>query len=365
MTPNKEAIAESFGRDLDPLAKHEETFRDNGIAPQTPFDSFIADRLEPDNLQSQTIEEYRGTFDEWIEFMQGLDRYPACPSEAHAKAYIEFLRDDRGNARRTIENKLRKLNRAFQYWQDDSAFPHSRDFNPIENAKKSTKLPDKDKKEPPRISLPELRERVKEITHIRDRAVIVTQLKLGLRASELANIRLSEIHLDNPEILQHYEEMGTDPGLNENENAIYVPHDREGNKSQRPRILPLDDELRRVLSLYLRIRPDNGNPHLFLSQTKGQPLEHTSVNRIWKVYFHPDYAESENHEAITSHYGRHWFTTYWRIQKDINREKIKYMRGDVVGNTGLSGKAAIDEYLHTYYPDIEDIYREGIFKLNL
>lgn len=65
---------------------------------------------------------------------------------------------------------------------------------------------------------------------------------------------------------------------------------------------------------------------------------------------------------MTSHYGRHRFTTYWRVEQAIDRELVKYMRGDTVEGE-LGEREAIDDYTHTYYEDIESIYLERIFEL--
>lgn len=73
--------------------------------------------------------------------------------------------------------------------------------------------------------------------------------------------------------------------------------------------------------------------------------------------FHPEYAESEHHRAVLSHYGRHRFTTYWRVQQDLPRPLIKYMRGDRPDSESITERDGIDEYIHTYYEDIESLYR--------
>lgn len=135
--------------------------------------------------------------------------------------------------------------------------------------------------------------------------------------------------------------------------------------SQRPRVLPLDDETRRVLIRWLLIRPDAGNPWVFLSDRLHQRLRKKTVNSIWIKYFQPEYAETETHSAVTSKFGRHRFTTYWRVEQDLNRELVKYLRGDVPPGPGPDSRGAIDEYIHTYYEDVEEMYRERIFKLNL
>jgi integrase/recombinase XerD len=120
-----------------------------------------------------------------------------------------------------------------------------------------------------------------------------------------------------------------------------------------------------VLLRYLLIRPDNDEAWVFLSQSRHEQLRKQDINTAWKDAFHPEYAETEHHRAVTSHYGRHYFTTFWRVEKDLNRELIKYMRGDTAGSISIKERGPIDEYIHTYYEDIADLYRENIYKLNI
>ena len=152
--------------------------------------------------------------------------------------------------------------------------------------------------------------------------------------------------------------------LDHRPNAVYIPHDRSGNKSGNPRVLPVDEELQSLLSRWLRIRPDDEQPWLFLSQ-RGNQLRKNRINEFWKECFHPEYSESELYRPVTSHYGRHRFTTYWRVEQGMERPLIKYMRGDRPDSKSVKDRAGIDEYIHTYYEDIEPIYREEIFRLDL
>jgi len=364
MTDNssRQQLAEAFDRDLDPLATFAETFEEQGI---DAFGIYKEERLSAKDIADATVGEYNRTFRQWRQFMERQGRHPACPNDTHVKEFIEYQREERGNEAGTIQNRLMYLNQAYQYWQDDAAFPHPQDYNPIDVAKGAVNLERESPKEPPRLTVEELREKVDSVTHIRDRAIVALQLKLGLRASEVCNIKLSEIDIANSDVRDHYGQMGEVSALEGRKNAVYIPHDRELNKSQRPRVLPLDDELRRVLVRYLLIRPDNGDPWLFLTKTQRGQMQKQDVNPIWKEAFHPEYEETDDHRAITSHYGRHYFTTFWRIEEDLNRELIKYMRGDTAGSATLDDMGAIDEYIHTYYEDIEGIYQERIFRLGL
>lgn len=356
------ALAGAFGRELDPLAEFAETFDAAGF---DAFGMFMSERIEPRDLTDHTRETYRRTWRQWSTFMHGEGRHPACPSEAHVKRFIAHLRDAEGNHPRTINMKLQKLGSAFEYWQEDAAFPHKQDYNPITAAKEKVNLDAPATKEPPRLPIDDLRRVLADVTHIRERALITIQLKLGLRAGETANIQLADVDIRNAELREHYPELGSNTMLDGRENAVCIPQDRAGNKSKRPRVLPLDDETRRVFLRYLLARPDVDEPWLFLSPERNEQLRPRDVNDVWKAHFQPEYAETDEHRAITSHFGRHRFTTFWRVEQDVSRELVKYMRGDKAGAGVGEDRGGIDHYLHTYFEDIEDLYRENIYRLGV
>lgn len=297
--------------------------------------------------------------------MADRGRHPACPHEDHVKRFVRRELDEKGNSRRTAKKKLWELNKIYKYWQSGAEFPHPTDYNPFQIAKKKLSLSTKRVKEPPRIPVDRLQDIVEDIDHIQDRAFIVGQLKLGLRASEMANIKISELNITNSEVEKHYPEMGSSAHVSGIGNAVYIPHDREGNKSERPRILPIDEELRRLWMNYLLIRPDNDEPWLFLSRANNTQVDSEAINDAWKRHFRPEYEETQQHRAVSSHYGRHRFTTFWRVEQDVNRELIKYMRGDTSAGGIADPAGGIDHYIHSYYEDIEPLYRKRIYKLGV
>lgn len=359
---DRQALAEAFDREIDPLAEYASQFEDVDV---DVFELFVEDVLKPDDPAPTTIRSYEQTIEEWSAFMADRGRHPACPNEDHVKQFIRREIDEKGNSRRTAKKKLWELNKVYTYWQNGAEFPHPIDYNPFMIAKKKLSLSTDRVKEPPRIPVEDLRDVISDVNHVRDRAFIVTQLKLGLRASEMANIKISEIDLASREVNRHYEDMGTSPHVSRFENAVYIPHDRQGNKSQRPRVLPVDDELRRLWIRYLLVRPDNDEPWLFLSRTNNTQVDDEAINNVWKRHFHPEYEETEHHRAVTSHYGRHRFTTCWRVEQDLNRELIKYMRGDTSAGGVNDQSGGIDHYIHSYYEDIEPVYRERIYKFGI
>lgn len=357
----REDIAAATGGDAenDPLAEYAAAFE--AVDPSDPFEAFIAETLEPDDPAPKTRGSYQRTFRYWIEHMEREDRHPALPSEGHARRFLRTLRDD--HSPRTLRKRVRHLRRVWSYWQRESFMPHGIDFDPFGIALAKESLGETDEKEPPRIPESELRERLQDLTHIRDRVVVLTQLKLGLRAGEVRNMQLQDLAIEHGDLRAHYDALGSHSRLRDRENTIYIParDERDGNKSERPRLLPLDDELRQSLIRYLLIRPDTGAPWAFL--TKGNHCkiyDEKPINRAWRAAFPRDeYDETDEFRAVTSHFGRHWFTSYWVVEQGMNRELVKYMRGDKVGDD----REAIDEYVHAYYEDIADRYLEDIYKL--
>lgn len=360
-----QAVADEFDNKRDPLAEYEARFESLAEKGVDPFEIFIHRNLDSRDIVETTRDGYKRVFRQWRNHMAAEGRHPVCPSEVHVKRFIRKELEEKGNHPDTVKEKLRKLNDAFTFWQRRNEFDHAEDYNPIQIAKSETAFNNPDKKEVPRLRIDELREVLQDVTHVRNRAIIVLQLKLGLRATEVCNIKVSEISIGNHELQRHYPELGEHRMLENRENVVYIPHDREGNKSQRPRLLPLDDETRRVLIRYLLIRPDNGEPWVFLSSNNHAKLGKEYINRPWKEAFHPEYEETEQYRAVTSHFGRHRFTTFWRVEQDLNRELIQYMRGDTNGSSSIRDRGAIDEYIHTYFEDIEEVYLENIYKLGI
>jgi integrase/recombinase XerD len=356
---DKETLVAAFGTDIDPLAVHEPTFETIDV---DPFDPFRTDVLEP-GVSRRTQSNYETLWRQWREYMTRVGRHPACPNVDHVQGFARYELDEKGNQPRTVAEKLRKLGKIYAYWQKSPVFPHAAEFDPIRLARMGLDLSFRERKSPPPIPLTELPRLVESITHCRDHALVVCQLKLGLRATELCNLTLGEVHLDEPLLQTRYPELGNHERLVDRPNAVYIPHDREGNKSRCPRVLPLDDELQSVLTEYLLRRPTVDDPWVFLSKTNHNPLRKEAINTVWKNTFHPQYAETDRYRAVTSHYGRHRFSTYWRVEQDLTRELLQYLRGDTPGATEFGELGTLDEYLHTYYEDIEEIYRERMYSI--
>jgi len=355
-----EAVAETFDRETDPLRQYEKKF--SGIDVDI-FEAYVERVLLPKDPSDSTLKNYRQTFSQWKDFMTTNGRHPGCPNEDHIKKFTNHLQTSRENSVNTIQQKIGNLSRIYKWWQDHHAFPHPTDYNPFSIAKREMDLSeDSEKKQYPYLTENDLSEVVCKCTNIRERLFLIILLKLGLRVGEFLNIKLKNISIAHESLKSSYPTLGTAPEISEYENCIFIPskYDQDGNKSSKPRILPLDDELRHVLLQYLMTRPQVDEPWLILSQrTHGKMVRGDRINTVWKDHF-DEYNEAEEHRNITTHYGRHYFTRYWKIQEEIPRELVQYMRGDELGD--VKSGDAIDDYLAAYYEDIESMYLDRVPK---
>jgi integrase/recombinase XerD len=363
----KQQAAQQFGLETDPLAKYETKCES---LPLDPFDAFLEEMEYGRGKDEQTIQRKERVVRQWREWMGEQGRHPACPNEDHVKGFIQWRRE-LGNAENTISRKVGILASIYNYWTNEDWLPHDSDYHPVRQGRSKVNLsldPEDEQEDYPRISLETHRERVSEINHIRDKAIVVLQLKLGLRAGEVANIRLQDFHIHNQrdQLREHYPEMGTHDKLDGHRDAIYVPpsFERGGNKSDRPRTLPLDEEARTVLLRYLLIRPDVDEPELFLSKKSFVGLRPEDVTLTWARHY-DEFDKDEDTRNVRSHYGRHFFTTHFEIEKQWPTQRVQWMRGDKLQNSDWANRQSIDHYLHQYYPDVEQRYRDQVFSLKV
>ncbi|WP_411965123.1 tyrosine-type recombinase/integrase [Haloferax sp. YSMS24] len=359
----RDEIGAAFGRTRDPLAAYEAQFV---ALDHDAFDVFLQAGLDPTGPAAKTRAAYCRLIDEWKHHMERQGRHPACPNEHHVEAFVDHCLQTRGLKPITVRTKLHRLNKIYRYWQADGVFPHGPEYNPFEYVFSTTDLSQPPSKDPPRISPSRLGQIVRTLTDVRDRLIVVLQLKLGLRAGEVSTLRLANLGLDHAELNAAYPALGSHPKLDGRNQAVYIPsrYEQQGNKSHRGRLLPLDAEVRRALLQHLLVRPDTGEPWVFQSRTTATQITPEAINRVWKRAFRPEFDESDEYRAVTSHYGRHRFSTYWQVENEIPREIVQYMRGDQVEGTDPN-RETIDSYLHTYYDDVEPVYRSQMYSLGL
>ncbi|ELY76341.1 integrase family protein [Natrinema gari JCM 14663] len=219
------------------------------------------------------------------------------------------------------------------------------------------------------LSVGEMRSFVGSIAHPLERAVVVTLLKTGMRVGELCNLDLRDLHLETPAL-----DLEWTPrvGLERRPSSLFVSAEpargttvngeerTASNKRKRETVVPVDDELRRVLLEWLAIRPDavSGARPLFLDtrDSWGQRLTPSDVRYVVEKHAreHGWYRTGGGtQENVTPHYFRHFFTTHLR-DRTGDRGIVQYLRGDVAGDV-------IDTYTHNWGDRVRETYLECIY----
>lgn len=365
-TTSQDRQAAHLGTESDPLAEYNQRFQALTEAGESPIATFWNKRIQPQSYAESTLNHYENTYNKWSQWMEDKDRHRLCPNENHVRGFIEHL-EEGGLAPSTIENHIWRLNKLYEFLQTESTYPHPHHYNPILIALDNYSFKPRPEKEPHRITPDDLVEMLENIGHYRDRLIVVLQSKLGVRAGALANMQLQDINLNRSDVNNHYDELGTDERVIDRPNSIVIPSctERDRNKSKNDRVMPIDDELRRLLIDYLLVRPDNGEDRLVLSKETHGPMTRTDIAYVWGQALPDRFLEETQTKAKKkSHYGRYLFTQFWTVDNGLARydPKMLYMRGDT--QSGSSSRA-INDYISVSFSDIEDLYREQIFKLGL
>lgn len=374
----EDKVAELFGLATDPL----ETFNDDFRTIDTDwYDRFLEKQIPKKDIADSWVRRYEEAFDLWKEFMESEypEREPTLANHHHIEAWIDNLSERmKGDSVRSRVNRVAEV---YEYMQESSYFPHPEEYNPYDFAKRnnSKALKSSQPREFPQLDLDDIIDIVHSINHVGERAITVFALKTGARPSEVANVRIEDVHIANRDVLAHYDgdgtdhgAMGTHPQLDGRPNAVFIDskYNRKKNKRKNPTVIPLDDETRRVLIDWLLVRPDNGTPWLFLSQKGGKMTQsnqrHVWVNKHWSEYkIESDDPESDKIRSVSPHYARHWFSSWFRLHALMPEPWVQYMRGDVQSSEVDNTRDAYHRYLHMYYEQIEDEYRDSVFKLGL
>lgn len=214
-------------------------------------------------------------FARWFRQTNGDGFSPRAVDSRDIQEYKSHL-TVRGRAPATINRRLIALKRFFR-WAKQEGLAEESPFEVIEKIlvkqQKNTAPRWLDRKE----QLALLRA-VRKAGSRRDLAIIQTLLGTGLRISELASLRVSDLE------------------ISERRGWLRV---REG-KGSKAREIPLDSKARQAISNYLEERPQDGSERLFLGQ-RG-PLSEAGIN-----YLVGKYAYQAKLEDCTSHTLRHTF----------------------------------------------------------
>jgi integrase len=181
-------------------------------------------------------------------------------------------------------------------------------------------------------------------------APILTMAKTTRRRGEVVNLDLIDVNIDHPACdwkvhskIRHKDDyiyISPEPSAGEEFRGMERV---SGNKTETRRIIPIDEELKYALLLYLQIRGGSDEPHspLFRNEKTQRRMSATTLtqkitDRAKKMgYWYEPYDENN----ITAHYFRHWATTKIRDRMKGDSGLIDYLRGDKGGKMS-------DHYTH-------------------
>jgi Site-specific recombinase XerD len=219
------------------------------------------------------------------------------------------------------------------------------------------------------VTIPDMRAFVARVRHPLDRALVVTLLKTGLRVGELCNLDLRDCNIGPVEAFG----VGPRVAIEDRQSSLYVDGSIDrgdrvngeertaANKRRRSTVVPVDDELERVLTRWLAVRPaprSSAEPLFVSTREWGRRVTPAMVRRVVRdharaVGWYREGAGSE--ENVTPHYFRHFFTTHLRDQTG-DRGVVKYLRGDVASDI-------IDTYTHDWGSRVRDAYAGNIYSV--
>jgi integrase/recombinase XerC len=136
------------------------------------------------------------------------------------------------------------------------------------------------------------------VLRLRDAAVIMLLINTGLRVSEVANLRISDIL------------------MTERKANLTV----RAGKGRKQRQVPINTEARRLLDEWLSVRPDSGSEMLFIGQ-RGEPMQVRSVQiAVMRI------AEQAGLKDVTPHILRHTFAKSL-LDNGVSLEKVATLLG--------------------------------------
>jgi integrase/recombinase XerD len=188
------------------------------------------------------------------------------------RAYIEY-EQDQGKKPLTVHTRVRSLKAFFNYHIDRGNVDQA-----ILKHKLRIKLP---QRLPRAIDPEDVRQLLSVIGKIRDRAIIITLLRTGMRIGELLSTQIGEVNLQEKRI------------------EIYQAH-----KNLTGRVVYLSADALVVLQIWMTMRsPDT--PYLFHGQ-KRRPLSYEAARMMFNKYL---LKADLSHKGYTLHCLRHTFAS--------------------------------------------------------
>lgn len=232
---------------------------------------------------------------------------------------------------RTKVNRLQTLKVLYDYLLERKHVAE----NPVKEIAERMNRSNNKKVLRPILSIQDVTKIIKAATNPRDRAILLTFYKTGLRAHELI-----QISLDN---------------INWNERRIRIPKRKGGS----PGDVYFDEECERALKLWVSVRVSNGDNALFTNY-RGERLKYNWIAVMVKdatIKSGVGKDTTDTSEAITPHVFRYAFTTHLAANR-CHPKVIQMLRGDADANM-------LDRYTQFTPDQVRQEYLRAIPKLGI
>ncbi|MDY6958975.1 MAG: tyrosine-type recombinase/integrase [Halobacteriota archaeon] len=294
---------------------------------------------ELQGMTPETIRRYGSSLRIFEEFLSWQNTTLLDVDRAVLKDFISYLRNERNNSSKTVNNNFSALSSFYEYL----VYERLLERNPVLEIRRrylgSYKSNPGNNSERKLISIEEMKMLIDSILNPRDKAIITLLAKTGIRRNELINIDLDDINWENQSI-------------------TLKPTRKRTNL-----LVFFDDECARILRRWLRRREVTVKDEckaLFVS-TYGNRIDrnavyHAATKHAERLGLH-DQSSSKTEDHFSPHCCRHWFTTHL-IRAGMPREYVKELRGDARGD-------AIDIYHHIDREELRESYLAHIPQLGI
>lgn len=282
---------------------------DNGKTFEEGFAEYILD-CKARNLREGTIAHYQSSI------LQIYKRIPAdtlisSMNEKTMPKFIVSLRDDPNLNEVSMGTYARDLKTLMRFFMKCEYLPHF-----------EIKIPKADKYPIETYTDKELRQLLKKpdvrkcnFATYRSWVVVNFLLSTGIRQNSLTNIKIKDVDFDN--------------------SIVYV----NTTKNRKPLIIPLNEDIIKILQEYLKYRGGNAGDWLFCSTYGEQLTRSSSYHAIW------DYCHLRGLEKTGVHRFRHTFAKKWVMMGGsvVTLQKI----------LGHSSLAITENYLNILTSDLK------------
>jgi len=273
------------------------------------------------NYSSHTVLSYKNDLYQFVSFInQPKINFANISSNLIREGIIQLM--DEGNSARTINRKLSALKSFYRYLNQKQQISK----NPLKNiispkTKKPLPLFFKEKEVEIAISNILIKETFETV---RDALIIEMFYETGIRASELLNIKDTDIDIDKKML-------------------------KVLGKRKKERIIPFGNSLKEKILTYQKIRNETvtiHTPYLYIRKN-GEALYPKLVYNVVNKYL----SQTSSLSKKSPHVLRHTFaSTLLNNGADINAVK------ELLGHSNLS---ATEIYTHTSFKQLKDIYKHA------